>query len=123
MAYVVTESCIRCKYMDCVETCPVACFAAGAVMLVIDPDRRIDCGLCEPTCPANAIVHESDPRAPDWQAINSSYAATWPRIVRKGESRNDADTWNGRSDKGVMFSEKPANAAGACTGSAPLRRP
>ena len=111
MAYVVTDACIRCKYMECVEACPVACFHAGEVMLVIDPEQCIDCGLCEPTCPANAIAHESDPRTRDWLAINSSYAAIWPRIARKGAPSNDADQWNGRPGKAELFSKKPSNAA------------
>lgn len=111
MAYVVTEACIRCKYMDCVETCPVACFAAGEVMLVIDPSQCIDCGLCEPACPANAIAHESDPRTAEWHSVNRTYARIWPRIARKGATWNDADAWKERPDKRAMFSDKPARLA------------
>lgn len=111
MAYVVTEACIRCKYMECVEVCPVACFAAGEVMLVIDPTECIDCGLCEPACPANAIFHETDPRTQEWQSINASHAAIWPKIARKGAPINDADAWNGRPGKAELFSGKPAGAA------------
>ena len=63
MTYVVTENCIRCRYMDCVEVCPVDCFYAGEQMLVINPEECIDCGVCEPECPAEAIVPDSDDRA------------------------------------------------------------
>ena len=60
MTYLVTEKCIRCKYTDCVEVCPVDCFYEGPNMLVIHPDECIDCGLCEPECPVNAIYVEDD---------------------------------------------------------------
>jgi NAD-dependent dihydropyrimidine dehydrogenase PreA subunit len=66
MTYVVTENCIRCKYMDCVEVCPVDCFYVGANMLVIHPDECIDCGVCEPECPAEAILPDSDDRGTAW---------------------------------------------------------
>ena len=55
MTFVVTEACIKCKYTDCVEVCPVDCFYEGENMLVIDPDQCIDCGVCEPECPIDAI--------------------------------------------------------------------
>ncbi len=64
MPYVVTEDCIKCKYMDCVEICPVSCFYEGANMLVIHPDECIDCAACEPACPIAAIVSDSEPQAP-----------------------------------------------------------
>ncbi len=67
MTYVVTENCIRCKYMDCVEVCPVDCFYVGEnMMLVIHPDECIDCGVCEPECPVEAIVADSDDKATPW---------------------------------------------------------
>ena len=66
MTYVVTENCIRCKYMDCVEVCPVDCFYVGENMLVIHPDECIDCGVCEPECPVEAIVPDSDDKAAAW---------------------------------------------------------
>ena len=66
MTYVVTEACIKCKHMDCVEVCPVDCFHVGENMLVIHPDECIDCGVCEPECPAEAIVPDSDSQAPAW---------------------------------------------------------
>ncbi len=66
MTYVVTENCIKCKYMDCVEVCPVDCFYVGENMLVINPDECIDCGVCEPECPAEAIVPDSDNKGTAW---------------------------------------------------------
>ena len=77
MTYVVTENCIRCKYMDCVEVCPVDCFYVGANMLVIHPDECIDCGVCEPECPAEAILPDSDDKATrlGWNEIRT-YAHT-----------------------------------------------
>ena len=62
MAYVVTQDCIKCKYTDCVEVCPVDCFYEGADMLAIDPDECIDCGVCEPECPADAIIADNNPK-------------------------------------------------------------
>jgi ferredoxin len=72
MTYVVTENCIRCKYMDCVEVCPVDCFYAGENMLVINPSECIDCGVCEPEGPAKAIVPDSDDRASAWAEANAT---------------------------------------------------
>ena len=91
MTFVVTEACIKCKYMDCVEVCPVDCFYEGENMLVIHPDECIDCGVCEPECPAEAIVPDTDPIAAQWLGLNAEYAAKWPNITRKGEPPEDAD--------------------------------
>ena len=107
MTYVVTESCIRCKYMDCVEVCPVDCFYAGENMLVIHPDECIDCGVCEPECPAEAIVPDSDDRAAAWAEHNRIYAQLWPNLARKEEPPADADTWEGVADKRAHFSPEP----------------
>ena len=85
MTFVVTENCIKCKYTDCVEVCPVDCFHEGPNFLVIDPDECIDCTLCEPECPAEAIVPDSDDRAAAWAELNRTYAGQWPNITRKGE--------------------------------------
>lgn len=87
MTYVVTEACIRCKYMDCVEVCPVDCFYEGENMLVIHPDECIDCGVCEPECPVEAIIPDSEPPAERWLELNREYAATWPNITRKSRTR------------------------------------
>ena len=109
MAYVVTEACIKCKYMDCVEVCPVDCFYAGENMLVISPDECIDCGVCEPECPADAILPDSESGMEKWLEINREYAAKWPNITRKGEAPTDADQWKGVADKFEKhFSAEPA---------------
>ena len=99
MTYVVTEACIKCKYMDCVEVCPVDCFYVGENMLVIHPDECIDCGVCEPECPADAIVPDTDPIAENWRALNAEYAAIWPNITRKGEPPADADAYKAEPGK------------------------
>ena len=74
MTYVVTEACIKCKYMDCVEVCPVDCFYEGENMLVIHPDECIDCGVCEPECPAEAIKPDTDGDVANWVEVNRKYA-------------------------------------------------
>ncbi len=107
MTYVVTENCIRCKYMDCVEVCPVDCFYVGENMLVINPDECIDCGVCEPECPAEAILPDSDDRATAWAEKNKVFSETWPNIVRKGKAPDDADEWKDKPGKAELFSEAP----------------
>ena len=72
MTYVVTEACIKCKYMDCVEVCPVDCFYEGENMLVINPDECIDCGVCEPECPPNAILPDTEKGLEKWLELNRS---------------------------------------------------
>jgi ferredoxin len=111
MTYVVTDRCIRCKYMDCVEVCPVDCFHAGANMLVIDPEECIDCGLCVPECPIDAIFDEDD--LPSEQTkfleINAAYAKRWPVITRKGEPPADAARWDDVEEKHPRhFDPEPA---------------
>lgn len=101
MTFVVTENCIRCKFTDCVEVCPVDCFHEGPNFLVIDPDECIDCTLCEPECPANAIFAEDD--VPDNQqqfiALNADLAKSWPVLTEKKDAPADAEEWNGVADK------------------------
>jgi len=80
MAYVVTEDCIRCKYTDCVEVCPVSCFREGANMLVIDPTECIDCGVCESQCPVGAIGSDRTPGFEKWAVLNAKCSLEWPRI-------------------------------------------
>ena len=99
MTYVVTENCIRCKYMDCVEVCPVDCFYVGANTLVIHPDECIDCGVCEPECPAEAIKPDTESGMERWVEFNRQYAEQWPNITRKGTPPADADDWNGVANK------------------------
>lgn len=101
MTHVVTENCIKCKYTDCVEVCPVDCFHEGPNFLVIDPQECIDCTLCVAECPAHAIFAEDDVPADQQHffAINAELAARWPVIARKKDPPPDADAWNGRPDK------------------------
>ena len=73
MTYVVNDSCIKCKYMDCVEVCPVDCFYEGENMLVIHPDECIDCGVCEPECPVEAIKPDTEPGLEEWLKLNAEY--------------------------------------------------
>lgn len=101
MTFVVTEDCIKCKYTDCVEVCPVDCFHEGPNFLVIDPDECIDCTLCEPECPIEAIVAEDD--LPDDQAqflaLNADLAKEWPVIAEMKPAPADAKEWEGVPDK------------------------
>ncbi|MEK6747895.1 MAG: ferredoxin FdxA [Pseudomonadota bacterium] len=101
MTFVVTENCIKCKYMDCVEVCPVDCFHEGPNFLVIDPDECIDCTLCEPECPAEAIVSEDDVPAnqTEFIALNKELTKLWPVLTKKKPAPPDADEWNGKPDK------------------------
>ena len=101
MTYVVIENCIKCKYTDCVEVCPVDCFHEGPNFLVIDPDECIDCTLCEPECPVEAIVPEDDipPGQEQFLALNAELSQQWPVITQKKDAPPDADDWNGKPDK------------------------
>ncbi len=108
MPYVVTDACIRCKYMDCVEFCPVDCFYEGETMLVINPDECVNCGVCEPECPANAIVSDTDRASEPWQELNRKYSQIWPNATQKKDPPADADEWKGKEGKyPTYFSEKP----------------
>src|SRR5258707_11001077 len=95
MTYVVTESCIKCKYTDCVEVCPVDCFREGPNMLVIDPDECIDCALCEPECPVKAIVSEDDlpPEQAEFLTLNTTLSKKWPAITSMKAAPDDAKQW------------------------------
>lgn len=109
MTYVVTESCIKCTYKDCVEVCPVDCFYEGDNMLVIHPDQCIDCGVCEPECPINAIIPDTAPDAERWVQINRDYAQIWPIITQKGTPPVDADQWKDIPNKfAAHFNPAPA---------------
>ena len=109
MTYVVTEACIKCKYQDCVEVCPVDCFYEGENMLVIKPDECIDCGVCEPECPAEAIMPDTEPGAEKWVEVGRKYAESWPNINKKGDAPADADQWKGVAGKfDKHFSANPA---------------
>jgi len=109
MTYIVTDACVRCKYTDCVEVCPVDCFYEGENFLVIHPDECIDCGVCEPECPVEAIKPdtEDDPDG-KWLEINSKFAEIWPNITLKIDAPADADAMAEKTDKfDALFSEKP----------------
>ena len=101
MTFVITENCIKCKYTDCVEVCPVDCFHEGPNFLVIDPEECIDCTLCEPECPALAIFPEDD--VPGGQesfiALNAELAKAWPVLTERKDAPADAKEWDGKTDK------------------------
>ncbi|OGI42248.1 MAG: ferredoxin [Candidatus Muproteobacteria bacterium RBG_16_64_11] len=101
MTYVVTETCIKCKYTDCVEVCPVDCFHEGPNFLVIDPEECIDCTLCVPECPVNAIYAEDDvpPDQSGFLALNAELAKQWPTLTEKKSAPDDAKQWEGVKDK------------------------
>ena len=113
MTYLVTENCIKCKHMTCVEVCPVDCFYEGENMLVINPDECIDCGVCEPECPVDAIVQDSnlpDGEKEKWELHNFKYSNEWPLIsqARPEDVPQDADEWDGVPNKyNEHFSSKP----------------
>lgn len=101
MTYVVTDNCIRCKYTDCVEVCPVDCFHEGSNFLVIDPEECIDCDLCVAECPAEAIFPEEE--LPEeflvFTEINARLARIWPVISTKKDALPDAEEWDGVKNK------------------------
>ena len=101
MTYVVLENCIKCKYTDCVEVCPVDCFYEGPNFLVIDPEECIDCAVCEPECPVEAIVPEDE--VPESQKhmieLNAELAKKWEVITERKEPPADADEWKDKPDK------------------------
>ncbi len=107
MAFVVTDNCIRCKYTDCVDVCPVDCFHEGPNFLVIDPDECIDCTLCEPECPAEAIVSEDDlqPDQEHFLQLNEELSQQWPVITQRKDPPDDAEAWDGVVDK-LQYLEK-----------------
>ena len=101
MAFVVTENCIKCKYTDCVEVCPVDCFHEGPNFLVIDPEECIDCSLCEPECPIDAILSEDDldDDQKKFLKLNDELSQKWPVITVKKDAPPDADEWKNKPDK------------------------
>ena len=101
MTYVVTESCIKCKYTDCVDVCPVDCFHEGPNMLVIDPEECIDCTLCVAECPVEAIFAEDDvpTEQREFVAINAELSKSWKQIIERKEAPKDADEWAKVKDK------------------------
>jgi ferredoxin len=101
MTFVVTEACVKCKYTDCVEVCPVDCFHEGPNFLVIDPDECIDCTLCEPECPVEAIFSEEELPAgqEQFKQLNAELAKDWPVITERKPAPPDAKEWEGKPDK------------------------
>ena len=108
MTYVVTDACIHCKFTDCVTVCPVDCFYEGENMLVIHPDECIDCGVCEPECPADAIRADTAPDTDQWVAFNLKYAKIWPVITEAIPAPEAAKNHVGVDGKIADFSAKPA---------------
>ena len=109
MTYIVKDECIKCKLTDCVEVCPVDCFYEGENMLVINPDECIDCGVCEPECPLDAIKADTDESVEEkekWLLINKKFSAIWPNISKRsyGKSRK-IQKYEGENKN--HFSEKP----------------
>ena len=109
MTYIVNDKCIKCKLMDCVEVCPVDCFYEGENMLVIKPDGCIDCGVCEPECPIDAIEPDTNDQAGNWVEHNTKYSSSWPNITksRPKDVPQDQEKWRGVKDKFKYFSVKP----------------
>jgi ferredoxin len=109
MAYVVAEPCIKCKYTDCVEVCPVNCFYEGTNTVAIHPDECIDCGACEPVCPTKAIFPEADLPAKwaEYKALNAEYSTKWPNIDHKREPLPTAEEFKTVENKRNLFDPSP----------------
>lgn len=113
MTYIVTEKCINCKYMDCVEVCPVDCFYEGENMLVINPAECINCAACVPACTAQAIIkvrkgeEDWDSALDEWIDINAEYANKWPNVTQKRPSLPDANKFKDEQGKKKYFSSRP----------------
>ena len=111
MTYIVKDECIKCKLTDCVEVCPVDCFYEGENMLVINPEECIDCGVCEPECPIDAIVSETEYNGEDknlWLEVNKKFSAKWHNITKRKDPMKDSDKYKNEKNKyKKYFSEKP----------------
>ena len=99
MTYIVNDKCIGCKFTDCVEVCPVDCFYEGENMLVINPDECIDCGVCEPECPVDAIQPDTEDGTAKWVEFNKKWSEQWPVITDKKEPLPDAEKLKDEPDK------------------------
>ena len=99
MTYIVNDKCVMCKHTSCVEVCPVDCFYEGENMLVINPDECIDCGVCEPECPINAIEPDTNDGAGDWINFNKKYAELWPVITKQKDPLPDHEIHTDEADK------------------------
>ena len=109
MTYVVAEPCVKCKYTDCVDVCPVDCFYEGENFLAIHPDECIDCGACVPECPTEAIFSEDDlpEKWEEWVGINARMVQQWPNIAARKDALPEADEFKGVENKRQLFSEAP----------------
>jgi ferredoxin len=108
MTFIVNENCIKCKFTDCVEVCPVDCFYEGENMLVIHPDECIDCGVCEPECPVDAIKPDTEPGIEKWLEVNREYSEKWPNIASKKDAPPEADKFRDEKSKfEKYFSAEP----------------
>jgi len=99
MTYIVNDKCIKCKLTDCVDVCPVDCFYEGENMLVIKPDECIDCGVCEPECPVDAITADTEPGSEKWLEINTKYSEIWPNISEKKDPPTDHEKFKNEQNK------------------------
>lgn len=108
MTHVVTENCIKCKHTDCVVVCPVDCFYEGPNFLAINPDECIDCGVCIPECPVNAIVEEDDKTIKNldfWIDLNGRLAKKWPNITKRKDALPNAEEWKDKPNKIDLLEE------------------
>lgn len=107
MTYLVTENCIKCKHTDCVTVCPVDCFYEGPNFLAINPDECIDCGVCVPECPVDAIVADNnkDIDIVFWTDLNKRLSTKWPNITKKKDPLPGHEEWNGKPDKLDLLEE------------------
>ena len=106
MTYIVNDKCIKCKLTDCVEVCPVDCFYEGENMLVINPDECIDCGVCEPECPIDAIEPDTNPNTEEMLLINKEYSLNWPNITKKKEPLSNWEKYKDEKDKFNKYFKK-----------------
>jgi len=111
MTFVVTDVCIMCKHTDCVEVCPVDCFYEGENTLVIHPDECIDCGVCEPECPIEAILPDTDPESEKWLELNRDYSEKWPVITKQKDPLPTAEEFKDKKNKlEEHFSKLPGDS-------------
>jgi ferredoxin len=107
MTHLVTENCIQCKHTDCVSVCPVDCFYEGPNFLAINPDECIDCGVCIPECPVDAIVQDNDVNinVVFWTDLNKRLSEKWPNITKRKDPLPDHEEWNGKPGKLDLLKE------------------
>ena len=99
MAFIVGDACVKCKLTDCVEVCPVDCFYEGDNMLVINPDECIDCGVCVPECPVDAIIEDTEDIDNKWYKLNEEYSNKWSNITKKKDPLPDAEKYQDEENK------------------------